>query len=127
KQLAAIKAALDALIALESESGTSIQASVEADYALHQRIAEASGNPYFGQYLAHLGKNSIPRSRLVMDEPSHQRYLRKLNQEHRLIYLAIQAQDPLAAGEAVRNHLLNSQRRLKRLLAAQDDASPTDR
>lgn len=118
-QLADIKSALDRLIALEHDGGSVMQPSIEADYAFHHSIAVASGNAYFPQYLSHLGKNSIPRSRLLIDDPSHQRYLHKLNQEHRLIYLAIQAQDPMAASEAARNHLLNSQLRLKRLLDAQ--------
>lgn len=126
EQLAAIRQALDRLIALESAGDTSVQSSIEADFAFHHSIAMATGNAYFPQYLAHLGKDSIPRSRLLIDNPSHQRYLYKLNQEHRLMYLAIQAQDPIAASEAARNHLVNSQLRLKRALEAQKAASPGD-
>lgn len=118
-QLAAITAALERLTALETASEVSTQASIEADYAFHQSIAMATGNNYFPQYLAHLGKESIPRSRLMIEEHSHKRYLSKLNQEHRLIYLAIQAKDSSGASEAMRNHLTKSQRRLKRALDEQ--------
>jgi GntR family transcriptional repressor for pyruvate dehydrogenase complex len=124
EQLAAIKQALDRLIALESETDLAPQHAIDADYAFHQSIAMATGNTYFKEYLTHLGRGSIPRSRLQIDTDPQQRYLQKLNKEHRLIYLAIQAQDPEAAGEAARGHLLNSQTRLKRALEAQStDAS----
>ena len=119
-QLAEITAALEKLTALETMKDAPMSASIEADYAFHRSIAMATGNSYFPQYLAHLGKESIPRSRLLIEDRSHQRYLSKLNQEHRLIHLAIQAQDSLAASEAMRNHLTNSQRRLKRALEEQD-------
>ncbi|HLV29512.1 MAG TPA: FadR/GntR family transcriptional regulator [Burkholderiaceae bacterium] len=124
-QLAAIREALDRLITLETRSGSSMDASIQADFAFHHSIALATGNAYFPKYLAHLGKDSIPRSRLLMDEAAHQRYLHKLNQEHRLIYLAIQAQDPLAASEAARNHLLNSKLRLQRALDEQQNKEST--
>lgn len=128
EQLDAIRQALDHLIALEQENSLSPQDAIDADYAFHQSIARATGNTYFLEYLTHMGRTAIPRSRLMIDVDSHQRYLKKLNQEHRLIFLAIQAQDPLAAGEASRGHLLNSLTRLKRALESpQDDPMPADR
>src|SRR5690606_15276976 len=99
---------------LESADALDPQHAIDADFAFHQAIAMATGNAYFQEYLTHLGKGSIPRSRLRMDSDSHQRYLQKLNKEHQLIYSAIQAQEPATAGEAARSHLLNSQTRLKR-------------
>lgn len=123
EQLAAIKQALDHLISLEDEKALSPQSAIDADYAFHQSIALATGNTYFQEYLTHLGKGAIPRSRLDIDTDTHQRYLQKLNKEHRLMYLAIQAQDSVAAGEAARSHLLNSQTRLKRALDARKDAT----
>lgn len=120
EQLAAIKEAVDRLTKLEQADDNPIQDAIDADYAFHQSIAMATGNAYFLEYLAHLGKSAIPRSRLLIDTNAHQRYLHTLNQEHRLIYFAIKAQDPAAASEAARNHLFNSQSRLKRALQAQD-------
>lgn len=122
KQLKAIKQALERLISLEKAGSVAPQDAIDADYAFHQSIALATGNAYFLEYLTHMGKAAIPRSRLMIDTDSHQRYLQKLNQEHRLIFLAIQAQDTTAAGEAARSHLLNSLTRLKRALNAQQGA-----
>lgn len=116
EQLDALREALDHLIALEKDADLAPQDAIDADYAFHQAIALATGNAYFLDYLVHMGKAAIPRSRLMIDTGTHQRYLQKLNQEHRLIFLAIQAQDPLAASEAARGHLLNSLTRLKRAL-----------
>ena len=123
KQLEAIRQALDHLIALEKESDLSPQDAIDADYAFHQSIAQATGNAYFHEYLTHMGRTAIPRSRLLIDVDSHQRYLQKLNQEHRLIFLAIQAQDPSSAGEACRGHLLHSKGRLIQAIEAQREAA----
>ncbi|MFC3339953.1 FadR/GntR family transcriptional regulator [Paracandidimonas soli] len=127
EQLDAIRQALDHLTALESADVLDPQHAIDADFAFHQAIAMATGNTYFHEYLTHLGKGSIPRSRLQMDNDSHQRYLQKLNKEHQFIYSAIQAQDPATAGEAARSHLRNSQTRLKRALEAQDSAAESIR
>lgn len=120
EQLAAIKSALDALMALEALPDVTLQSSIEADYAFHRSIAAATGNAYFAQYLEHLGRDAIPRSRLFIGVPSNRRYLEKLNGEHRMIYDAIRLQDPDAAGAATRNHLRSSHLRLKRALESPD-------
>ena len=124
EQLEQIRQALDTLIALESDATAEPQQAIDADYAFHRALAQATGNSYFLEFLTHLGRRAIPRSRISIDTSMHQRYLQKLNQEHRLLFLAIQAQDPMAAGEAARNHLLNSKGRLERALAAQGSAFP---
>lgn len=123
EQLEGIRQALDTLIALESDATAEPQHAIDADYAFHRALAQATGNSYFLEFLTHVGRRAIPRSRLSIDSSMHQRYLRKLNQEHRLLFLAIQAQDPMAASEAARNHLLNSKSRLERALEEQSRAS----
>ena len=127
EQLKQLRNALDTLIALESDATAEPQQTIDADYAFHQALAQATGNHYFLEFLTLLGRGAIPRSRLSIDPGTHHRYLQKLNQEHRLLFLAIQAQDPMAASEAARNHLLNSKGRLERALQEQrtesDDAA----
>ena len=119
EQLAAIEAAVNRLVELEKEDHNPIQEAINADFAFHRSIAIATGNAYFLEYLANVGENVIPRSRLHVDADAHQRYLHTLNQEHQLIYRAIKAQDPVAAAEAARNHLLKSRNRLKRAVRTQ--------
>lgn len=119
-QLDAIKKALDDLVQLETSDNDVVQEAINADFAFHQSIAIATNNAYFLEYLVHLGKSAIPRSRLTIVSDTHKNYLQTLNQEHRQIYLAIAAQDPGAAAEAVRSHLQNSQQRLSSALKAQN-------
>lgn len=118
-QLEVIRQALDRLTTLEQQDDLARQAAIDADFAFHQGIAQATGNSYFLEYLTHMGKAAIPRSRLAIDTGAHQRYLRTLNREHGAIFRAIEAQDPAGAGEAARTHLLNSLSRLKRALKEQ--------
>ncbi len=117
-QLKAIRAALDTLLAVQSDPGSDPQQAVDADYGFHQALAQATGNPYFLEFLSHLGRAAIPRSRLTMDADAHRRYLQTLNREHERLYRAIEAQDAPAASAAAREHLSNSRQRLQRALAA---------
>lgn len=123
EQLEGIRQALDTLVALEFDADAERQQAIDADYAFHLALAQATGNQHFLELITHLGRRAIPRSRLSIDTSMHQRYLQQLNQEHRLLFIAIQAQDPMAASEAARNHLLNSKGRLERALEAQRVAS----
>lgn len=125
QQLDAIRQALDHLIALQEADDIAPQDAIDADYAFHQSIAVATDNTYFLEFLIHMGTAAIPRSRLLIDNDTHQSYLHQLNQEHTLIFQAIAAQDTDAAGKATRSHLLNSLNRLKRALKnRQDDTAP---
>lgn len=121
-QLEAIRKALDALLALAEDVTSEVQQAIDADYAFHRTVVQATGNPYFLEFLTHLGRAVIPRSRISMDNAGHRQYLHKLNQEHEQLYQAIAAQDAEAARAAARNHLSNSRLRLQRAL--ETSASP---
>ncbi|GAB3606198.1 FadR/GntR family transcriptional regulator [Conyzicola nivalis] len=86
-------------------------AAVDADFAFHLRVAWSSGNRHFPQLLESLGRGmlAIPRSRLGHDE----RAFARTYAEHAAIHDAIESSDPLAAGAAMRTHLVNSSRRLR--------------
>ncbi|HLU00070.1 MAG TPA: FadR/GntR family transcriptional regulator [Burkholderiaceae bacterium] len=119
EQLAHMREILNTLLALENDLESEAQKAIDADYAFHQAIAEATGNPYFQEFLTHLGRAAIPRSRLNMDAATHRRYLRTLNREHNTLFLAIEAQNEKAAARAAREHLNKSRLRLERALEEQ--------
>ena len=88
---------------------------IEADRRFHLLIAEATGNLYFGEMMAHLGSALIPRNRLAQADRAGARLARQAylaNLEHEAILNAIRRQDPDAARAAVCLHLSNSRDRL---------------
>ena len=126
EQLAAMRAALDAMHAAV-EAGDS---AVPADFQFHLEIASATGNLHFAQLMAALGSSVIPRARLEAagagpsagagaDRAAAERlaYLRRVQVEHESIFDAIAAQDPDAARAAMRTHLANSRERRRRAAA----------
>ncbi|AZO00743.1 FadR family transcriptional regulator [Mesorhizobium sp. M9A.F.Ca.ET.002.03.1.2] len=99
--LAAIKAALDRMGGEERwEDG-----SIEADLLFHRAIARATGNSYIHTFISFVCeqiRQSIHYARLT--NPLHD--LVEVNvAEHVLIYDALAAHDPQAAGEAMRRHI----------------------
>lgn len=90
--------------------------TVEADFALHLAIADASNNPRFGEFLAMVGRGVIPRAALQGRDESSSDYNVKLHEEHSLIVDAISNGDEDAAREAMRRHLKGSQSRYRALL-----------
>jgi GntR family transcriptional regulator, transcriptional repressor for pyruvate dehydrogenase complex len=112
-QLAAMRAALDALESNSQGEGD----TVSPDLRFHLLIAEATGNRYFADIMGHLGATLIPRaridsSRIAMEDLPQ--YLRRVNREHEEIYAAIARRDPESARAAMRIHLTNSRERLRR-------------
>jgi DNA-binding FadR family transcriptional regulator len=100
--------------------------AVDADFALHQEIARATGNEHFVRLLAMLGVNAIPRARLggtAAGGPDHQAYLRRVHGEHESIVDAIAAGDADAARAAMRTHLANSRERRRRAAALSEAAA----
>lgn len=96
------------------------------DFRFHQLIAESTGNRYFKDFIAHLGKTLIPRNRLRrmrLSKEAQASLLIRLEQEHRDICNAIDRQDADAARTAMRMHLINSRLRLQHLLE-QEKESP---
>jgi GntR family transcriptional repressor for pyruvate dehydrogenase complex len=109
KALASIEAALD-----RGES------AIAEDFAFHRAIAAATGNPQFAHFLEYLGRFIIPRQsiRVAAHRPEGQRaYLETFQREHVLIAEAVIERDAVAAREAMRQHLANSQDRYRRLAA----------
>jgi GntR family transcriptional regulator, transcriptional repressor for pyruvate dehydrogenase complex len=112
EQLAAMRAALDELEALNAIGSD----AAAADFQFHLQIALATGNRYFTDIMSHLGTSIIPRARLnsariVRDD--QQQYLQRLGREHEDIYAAIARQDGESARAAMRLHLTNSRERLR--------------
>ncbi|WP_426106078.1 FadR/GntR family transcriptional regulator [Massilia sp. TSP1-1-2] len=91
--------------------------AVGDDVQFHLLIAQATGNKYFVEILAHLGSAIIPRARvnaakLAQDEPGA--FTRRVHHEHEEIWRAIERQDGEGARAAMRTHLSNSRERLRR-------------
>lgn len=92
--------------------------TIEADFRFHLAIAQATQNPHFFELMRHLGTTVIPRARvnspqLAKEEKSA--YLDRVNREHKMIYDAIERQEPDSARAAMRVHLTNSRERLRRV------------
>ena len=112
EQLAAMRAALDALNESTARDGD----AVASDFQFHLQIALSTGNRYFTDIMSHLGTSIIPRTRLNSASLAHddqQRYMNRLSREHEEIYTAIARQDSDAARAAMRLHLTNSRERLR--------------
>jgi GntR family transcriptional repressor for pyruvate dehydrogenase complex len=95
--------------------------AVDEDFALHCRIAAATGNPQFLRFLEYLGRFIIPRQTVRSTTGSareRQRYLERIQREHRDIVAAIRAHAVQRARVAMRRHLLNSRKRYQKLAAA---------
>ena len=119
RQLKAVQGSLEEFI---SNSGHPAHA-MKSDYGFHRAIAAATGNPYYSECLANLGQTMIamPRTRLITGAEDFARdHFEQVTREHRSIYAAIAEQDEPAAAAAMRNHLVNSRRRL---IAAQRGAA----
>ena len=106
----------------------------ELDLAFHRSIAEAANNPAFVAFFDLLGRTAIPSNALtsrVESERITERYLRRCQSEHFVIYDAIASGDADAARAAVQAHLAVSQDRFKgvvpRSVTPGDGAPGTER
>jgi GntR family transcriptional regulator, transcriptional repressor for pyruvate dehydrogenase complex len=96
------------------------EAAIDEDFAFHQAIAAATGNPHFTRFLEFLGRFLIPRQsvRAAIRTGDDQRlYLQRIQTEHRAIADAIGKGDVSAARRTMRRHLLGSRQRYQRLAA----------
>ncbi|MDQ0455707.1 FadR/GntR family transcriptional regulator [Rhizobium paknamense] len=86
------------------------QPTVEADFALHLAIAEATNNPRFPEFLSMIGRSVIPRAVLndSSDPALQHSYLSQIHQEHAAIVEAISNGDDVAARAAMKLHLRGS-------------------
>jgi GntR family transcriptional regulator, transcriptional repressor for pyruvate dehydrogenase complex len=108
-----------ALTAIESAIARG-EAAIDEDFAFHQAIAQATGNPHFTRFLEFLGRFLIPRQsvRIGLKTGHEQRaYLQRIQSEHRAIAQAIGIGDVSGARRAMRRHLLGSRQRYQRLAA----------
>ncbi len=109
-----LKILQEALQAFERDSASGGD-TITHDLAFHLGIAQATGNPYFKDILAHFGALLIPRTRITsLQAPTRAPdYLRRVNREHEEIFRAIERQDADSARAAMRVHLTNSRERLR--------------
>jgi DNA-binding FadR family transcriptional regulator len=112
KQIEEMRRALDAFKA----NLDSVEKTVEPDFQFHLQIAYSTGNRYFADFMTHLGKSTIPRTRVKTHQSSDAiiQYLSMVNKEHESIFEAILQRDPDGARSAIRAHLVRSRERLRR-------------
>ncbi|WP_241996368.1 FadR/GntR family transcriptional regulator [Kribbella antiqua] len=111
-QVKAIERALDDF----KRIGDDPSRSVEADFAFHLKVANASGNRFYTDLISSLGPMMImlPRTRLdPAYEMSDATHLTRVVLEHENISAAIARADPDAARAAMRVHLSNTRHRLQ--------------
>jgi len=125
-QEAEIQAQLDAFERLMRAG----EATVQADFEFHMAIARATNNSRFEEFLAHLGRRTIPRSKLrnMSGADDIENRDAQLHREHMAVAEAIYARDPQAAREAMRIHLGGSLQRyrvltLRRNMPANDKSA----
>ncbi|OCJ06950.1 GntR family transcriptional regulator [Rhizobium sp. AC27/96] len=93
--------------------------TVEADYEFHLAVAIATNNRFYVDVLRHFGARTIPRGQFpTLPEANDRTYLEKVHAEHAEILAGIADQDPERARQAMRAHMMASQRRY-RFLAEQ--------
>lgn len=99
------------------------ESAIAEDFALHQAIADATGNPKFSDFLTFLGRHVIPRQsiRTEIGSPDEQRaYLAQIEREHARIVEAIVEQNSAEARRSMRTHLARSLQRYRGLAERQD-------
>lgn len=90
--------------------------TIEADFAFHLAIADATNNQCFPEALRRFGQRSIPRNQFpTLNSANDPQYLLGVLAEHDRIIEAIADQDPDAARAAMRAHLIGSQKRYRQL------------
>lgn len=95
--------------------------AVDADFAFHMAIAEATNNPQFVKFLEYLGRRTIPRAQFRRHNESKQDIRlreQRLHDEHRAIMAAICSRNPEDARDAMRAHLKGSQERYHSLISS---------
>ncbi|PDT45707.1 GntR family transcriptional regulator [Sinorhizobium fredii] len=90
--------------------------TVEADFEFHMAIAAATNNRFYLDVMRQFGPRAIPRSQFkTLPEAADKAYLIGVHEEHVEILTAIADQDPERARQAMRKHIIASQRRYRRL------------
>lgn len=110
-QKRAIRVALTAIDAAMTRG----EAAIGEDFAFHAAITDATGNPRFRQFLDFLGRFIIPRASVRIRALDMRTYLMTFQEEHRAIAQAIESGAVDAARDAMRAHLVMSQKRYRTL------------
>lgn len=104
--------AIDDAIAKMAEVEESHQVYVEADITFHRAVAAASRNPFVSMFIAFVDVKLQESIFVALRKLDFKSTTEVSIREHRTIFEAIAARDPVAAGAAMRSHLQNSSRRL---------------
>jgi len=90
--------------------------TASADFAFHMAIARATNNARFEAFLAHLGRRTIPRTKLqeimVANGATPNRDA-QLQEEHQAVAEAIFVKDVALARDTMRTHLVGSLQRYR--------------
>ena len=91
------------------------ESAVDEDFRFHRAIAEATGNTQFPRFLEYLGRFIIPRQTVRVS--GGRAYLDAFQHEHRAIHDAIRNHDSTGARATMRQHLMKSRDRYRKLAA----------
>ncbi|MDM0011600.1 FadR/GntR family transcriptional regulator [Variovorax sp. J22P168] len=108
-QVAALRRALEAIDTAVAEG----RDGVAEDLAFHRVIGEATGNPQFRLLLGFLEQYLREGMRITRgNEARRTDFMNAVQEEHRAIYEAIAARDPVAARLHANEHLIRGEQRL---------------
>ena len=110
-----LKILRDKFISSESENGRSTTSHFKSGDEIHAFIIEAFGNNRLMEIYRRL-HDHVVRNRIYFFDQSHPGRSEESFKEHLEILDALEAQDPLRAEQAVRNHLKNSIEYLKKVI-----------
>ena len=100
---------------ISSENGRSTTSQFKSGDEIHTFIIEAFGNNRLMEIYKRL-QDHVVRNRIYFFDQSHPGRSEESFKEHLEILDALEAQDPLRAEQAVRNHLKNSIEYLKKVI-----------
>jgi DNA-binding GntR family transcriptional regulator len=113
--LSKIKALKDAFVSSKSENGRPAPTHFKSGDQIHTFIFETFGNNRLMEIYKRL-QDHIVRNRIYFFDQSHPGRSEESFKEHLEMLEAMEAQDPLRAEQAVRNHLRNSLEYLKKIM-----------
>lgn len=113
--LSKIKILKEKFISSESENGRSAPSLFRSGDQIHTFIFETLGNSRLIEIYKRL-QDHVVRNRIYFFDQSHPGRSEESFKEHLEILDAMEAQDPLRAEQAVRNHLRNSMEYLKKII-----------
>ena len=114
QDLERMAARLDALETSIRDGGS----GVEEDFGFHRAILVATSNSYFARLLDTFGSAMIPRQWVPLDTmvpAERERYVARMQREHRAILAAIRNGNERGASRAMRTHLTKSYARFEDL------------